>query len=280
MSIRRNFFKVYDKINSIGDEPFVMPFWDNVNKQVLNEFKPVPPVDFLSCRALIDTMFVVGDQKWLDTQINYLKKHLGVKYKKMIKEDSIGSPKIIDNIGTSHNTIHHIYHLLFFNEKTGVSFSKINTVIEWGGGYGNMAKLWKKHFNKESTYIIIDTSLFCSIQWLYLSSVLGKNNIHLLSSRNCKIRKGAINLVPIALLDELNIKGDLFVSTWGLSESKKEAQDFVMSKKWFGCKNILIGFQDSTPELKHASRLGKLAKNDGAKIINIEFIPNNHYALK
>jgi hypothetical protein len=94
------------------------------------------------------------------------------------------------------------------------------------------------------------------------------------------IKDGQINLVPIALLKKLNLNADLFVSTWGLSESAKEAQDFVKEKDWFNAKHLLIGFQDSIKKLRYASRLGEIAAKDGATIIDIDFIPNNHYAFK
>ncbi len=281
-SLRGQFPKTYKKLLNLGKEPEVMPFWKDINLQIENAFKPLPSYAFLENRALRDTMFVQGDEKWLDTQIKYLKKVLGPKYRKVVQEDKLGSPAMLSkpNHKTSHNTIHHLYHLYYFMEKTATSLDDIDSVVEWGGGYGNFAKLWWRLKKGKGTYTIIDTSLFCSIQWLYLSSLFGKQSVNLLKSKRDKIVTNKINIVPISLLKSISIEGDLFVSTWGLSESSIASQDYVVSENWFKANHLLIGFQDSTKELKFASRLGDLAKDEGAKIIDIRFIPNNHYALK
>lgn len=274
------FPEVINSLNKLGSEPYIMPFWVNVNKKAQASFLPKPKHDFLANKAIIDTMFVVGDERWLKIQTDYLKKILGEDYELAVKEDWAGAPKLIPGRKTSHNSIHHMYHLFFFEKKTRKKLREIPTIVEWGGGYGSMSKLWRRNFNRTGTYIIIDTALFCSIQWLYLSTVLGENEVHLLKDDNSKIVPGIINIVPLALLDNVEIKGDLFISTWGLSESSTTAQDYVVKKKWFGAKHLLIGFQDSTPDLKHASRLGDITKKAGAQIIDIPFIPNNHYAIK
>lgn len=277
---RKEFNAKYNELIGIKKEPYIMPFWQNVNKKVIDSFKPIPKWNFLSNRAIRDTMFVEGDKVWLETQLEYIKKNLP-DYNNLVQEDAFGSPKLLPppHNFTSHNTIHHLYHLTYFLEQTKVDGNKINTVTEWGGGYGNFAKLWFRKFPK-STYVIIDTALFTSIQWLYLSSIFGKDKVNIITPKNTKITPGCINLIPLAMLDKIKIESDLFVSTWGLSESAKEAQDYVVKNKWFGAKHLLIGFQDSYSELPYASRLGDLAKKDGAKIIDISFIPNNHYAIK
>jgi hypothetical protein len=277
------FSQTYEALQSIGKEPFIMPFWAGVNKKVEPTFLPKPKLDFLSDQALRDTMFVAGSEEWIKAQTDYVKDKLGRKFRRVLQEDPVGKPaKFQGNLSfTSHNTLHHMYHILFYLDQTQQSISDIPSIVEWGGGYGNFAKLWWRIKESEVTYTIIDTALFCTIQWLYLTSVLGSNSVNLLKSSTDKIQPGKINIVPLALLDKVPIQGDLFVSTWGLSESMASAQDYVIDEKgWFGAKHLLVGFQDSTADLKHASRLGELAKKDGAKIIDIKFIPNNHYAIK
>lgn len=280
--LRGQFKKRHEAISRLGREPFVMPFWDRINKQILGAFLPKPPSDFLNIRAIKDTMFAAGSEEWITTQINFLKKKLGNDYLAMTKEDQIGKPQLLPppNHYTSHNTLHHLYHICFFLNQTKSNFADIPSIVEWGGGYGNFAKLWYRLADPKPTYTIIDTALFCVIQWLYLSSVLVPTSVHLLSSKTDKIILGKINIVPLALLDNVKISGNLFVSTWGLSESTKQAQDYVVNQQWFSASHLLIGFQDANLDLKYAARLGELAKKDGAKIINIKFIPKNHYAIK
>lgn len=280
---KKGFVSVYGRLKELGSEPFVMPFWKDVNKKVAASFEPLPDWGFLDNRALRDTMFVAGDKNWLNTQVKFLEKTIGKsKLRDLSREDSLGKPVLLaeHHLKTSHNTIHHLYHIYFYLKSTKTKPSQLKTVVEWGGGYGNFAKLWRRAIDSSGTYIIIDTALFCSIQWLYLSSVLGNDQVHIIDSKTASIEKGKINLVPLALLDNVRVEGDLFVSTWGLSESLDAAQDYVVNNSWFSCDRLLIGFQDSTEELKHASRLGRIAKKSGAQVVDIDFIPNNHYALK
>ena len=281
--IRRRFWAINAKLNKLGTEPFLVPFWKNINKQMEKDLKPQPPLDFLNLPQIKNTMFVSPSDEWEKTELSFVKNHAGSQFFSLSKEDYIGKPVFMgdDKVRTSTNTVHHLYHIFRFLQETKASLGSINSVVEWGGGYGNQAKLWRRLQKNESTYTIIDTALFCTIQWLYLTSIFGPKTVNLLERRGDKIKKGKINIVPLALLDETSIKGDLFLSTWGLSESMASAQDYVINRrKWFGTSRLLIGFQDSTPDLKHASRLGELSKEEGAKIIDIKFIPNNHYAFK
>ena len=281
--LSREFNSLYTSMRELGNEPFVMPFWEGVNKKVEPTFLPKPKLDFLSDQALRDTMFVAGSEEWIKAQTDYVKGKLGRKFKRLLTEDPIGKPaKFHGGLSfTSHNSLHHMYHILFFLDQTHQNIEAMPSVVEWGGGYGNFAKLWWRLKKGPTTYTIIDTSLFCTIQWLYLSSVLGPSSVNLLQRKSDQIVEGKINLVPLALLNTTKIKGDLFVSTWGLSESMANAQDYVINRRrWFGAEHLLIGFQDSTKDLKHASRLGDLSKKNGAKVIDIKFIPNNHYAIK
>lgn len=240
----------------------------------------MPRWSFLSNQAIRDTMFVDGDSKWLEAQTNYLQRRLGSSYDRMTLEDALGAPKLIHGTKTSHNTIHHLYHIYYYLETTSTKLKSINTVVEWGGGYGNLAKLWMRNVKPNSTYIIIDTALFCSIQSLYLGCIFGTKQINLLDKKSVGIVKGKINLVPLALLNSKNIEGDLFVSTWGLSESSAEAQDFVIRQHWFNAKHVLLGFQKSTSDLYSASRLGDLARKNGITVSEIPFIKGNYYGFK
>lgn len=279
--LSKRFNQVYVQLNKLGKQPFLMPFWEDVNKKTIAEFSPAPDFGFLAIRSLKDTMFVQPSQEWSDAQLQYLRKKIGRHLNSLAREDAVGRPELFkqDGLSTSHNTIHHLYHIYRFLDETDTKLSDIKSIVEWGGGYGSMAKLWKR-LDASATYTIIDTTLFCAIQWLYLSCVLGTRNVNLLSSKSDKIVMGKINILPLGLLEKAPKTCDLFVSTWGLSESKAEAQDYVVAAKWFGAKHLLIGFQDSIKVLAHASRLGKLAAKDKAKIIDIEFIPGNHYAFK
>ena len=180
---------------------------------------------------------------------------------------------------TSHTSIHHLYHLIRFADKTGCDFEKIDKVVEWGGGYGNMAKIFRR-LKPNSTYCIIDTPIFSTLQWLYLSTVLGVENVNLLRQPGDAVQSGKVNVVPLCFVDQLQLRADLFLSTWALSESSSVAQDYVISRRWFEADHLLLAYQDTSEAAPTAGRLGEIAAREGAATIDIEFIPGNHYAFR
>jgi hypothetical protein len=58
-----------------------------------------------------------------------------------------------------------------------------------------------------------------------------------------QIVPGKINLMTLQAVAHVNsgLNCDSFISTWALTESPKVAQEFVMEKKFFGAKSLLLG---------------------------------------
>jgi hypothetical protein len=281
-TLRKNFPDIYNKLKNYNVAQFTTPLWENYNKKLEKTFLPYPPFSFLENPVIMHTMFVAAGGKWLRKELAFLEKKISKnRLKVLLQEDYVGDPLLFNlTYLTSHNSIHHLYHLIRFFDKTRCNLDQIDTTIEWGGGYGNMAKIFKRLKPTSSTYIIIDTPLFSCIQWLYLTTVFGVENVHLLQNAEDIIQAEKINLVPICFLDCREISADLFISTWALSESSKYSQDYVVAHKWFDSKYILLAYQDSCEKLPDAGRLGKLAADIGATIENIEFLPGNHYAFR
>lgn len=262
-------------------QPFLMPFWGKFNTSLEKVFSPAPSFDFLSHPIIQSTMFVSQEGEWLREEHSYLKKELGEsKLLELAHEDACGKPRLLSTgAPTSHNSIHHLYHLIRFKNTVKSSFTKNQTVVEWGGGYGNMAKILQRMV-PGITYVIIDLPLFSALQWLYLSVTLGPERVNFIRSREDQIEPHKINLITLCHLNDFKLRADIFISTWGLSESSEFSQDYVIEHLWFGAKHLLIGFQDSNQDLKYASRLGELAKKDGATVEPIAFIQGNYYAFR
>lgn len=276
----REFQEVYKDISGGAIDEFLMPFWDHQNNELVKFFSPSPPFNFLDHPNIRNTMFVSEAQGWVPIELPLVNKTFRTNLPLLAQEDPVGSPEILPkSYDSSPNLIHHLYHFAKYQQSTGHKISQIKTVVEWGGGYGNMAKLFRR-LNPESTYTIIDTALFSALQWLYLSTLLPREDVNVIRKSSDKIKSGKINLLPLKYLKSHVPKAELFISTWGLSESTKAAQDYVINRSWFGAGKILIGFQESTSDLSHASRLGKLAKSSGAKIEETAFIKNNFYAFR
>ncbi len=267
----------------IGDiDHFLTPFWKQKEEQLEKEMIYDTPFSFLRNSDICYTMFVSAGGKWLKSELKYLEKNISqVMLKKLLIEDYIGEPLLMNSkYLTSHNSIHHLYHFVKFLNITGTKLDEIDTIIEWGGGYGNMAKILSRFTYNNNTYIIIDIPLMSCIQWIYLTAILGPENVNLIQNSDEKIINGKINLLPISFLERYTINGDLFISTWAITESSKYSQDYVLKLNWFNCNHILLSYC-SKSKIKFPTNLIQNVENDKNFIIeNIEFLPNNKYAFQ
>ena len=69
---------------------------------------------------------------------------------------------------TNSNTVHHAYHISQLLKYVNIDINKLSTIIEFGGGYGNMCRLL---FNLgfKGNYTIFDLPIFSELQRYYLS---------------------------------------------------------------------------------------------------------------
>jgi hypothetical protein len=165
------------------------------------------------------------------------------------EEDLIGDPGIAECSVveipklTSWKTLQSLYQIAYLKKLTGFDARETSIIIEWGGGYGNMAKNVWRIKKSPLTYIMIDTPFFCCLQWLYLSCIFGPESIHLIEESDKPIVEGMINILPCGMLQDYSFTGDLFIALWSLSESSQEAQQMVLDRDWFGAPHILFSYQ-------------------------------------
>lgn len=165
----------------------------------------------------------------------------------LLEEDPFGQPLLLARrYCTSHNSVRQIYHLARFEQRTMVDPLRSALIVEWGGGYGALAKMVAR-WAPSSTYVLIDTPIFLALQWLYLAVVLGEDRVVVHSSPSDPLVPGKLNLVPIGLVGDLVLQTDLFISLFALSESSVQAQRQVAELCWFNAKNMLIGFRNEAP---------------------------------
>ena len=93
-----------------------------------------------------------------------------------LTEDYIGKPYISSlKTCSSFIRIQHIYHLVKYWNETGYKISDIDSIIEWGGGYGDMASILAR-LNTNLTYTIVDHPYMSALQYIYIASVLESTN--------------------------------------------------------------------------------------------------------
>jgi hypothetical protein len=276
------FFSTYSRLAEFDAVPFMTDRWRECERELEESFRPVPSFAFLRNRAIRDMMFVSAGGEWLLQEIASLEAQFQRKeLLRLLREDPVGSPLLASmRYATSHNAVHHLYHLARYQSQTAASAVDARTVIEWGGGYGSQARMFLRLAPAEVTYVIVDLAFLTSLQSLYLSVVVGPERVHLIDSPSASVQNGKINLLPVPLVDSQELSGDLFISTWALSESSDFAQDYVAENGWFGCQQLLLAYQDAVPDYPFADRLGRIAQADGAVVDPISFLPGNYYAFR
>jgi putative sugar O-methyltransferase len=190
------------------------------------------PRRFLQWDVIRNTMFV-DIVSYVFRELKYLKssKEFNAYWKNGIIESEIGSPDIYKHLArSSGNLIHHAYHLQQFVEKTGVKVNEVEFVLEFGGGYGSMCRLFKNlGFNNK--YLIFDLPPFSLLQQYYLKS-LGHRILTI-----DEFSKESTGILCISEFGELNSilktvvpqKRNLFIGTWSISETSRYLRDEVFS---------------------------------------------------
>ena len=283
----KEFLEIYDQINSVHLYA-VLPFWSEKMQELQDLLQTPEKVEnFLKINELHSYLFM-HDEKILHKEIQILNKKFSENQLiQILQESFIGNPFKINfsPIETTHNSVHHLYHLIRYMNKTKDELDNVKNIIEWGGGYGNFAKVFLSLKENVETYTIIDLPLFSCLQYTYLSAVYGKEFVNFVNLGN-KIENNKINIMTSENLPLLkNINFDMFVSTWAISESPKIMQRLVIETyKWFNSSKLLLGFHqcgNHIPFMEESTNVGLAAKKYGALTEDVMIIPGkNFYAFK
>ena len=167
---RASFFElpVITKTDLLPSEAVWINYLNRLRQLVLNQ----EPREFLRWSPVAETMFIVF-ARFIFTELKYLKScpNWNTRWRAAIKESSIGNPVLyLFYKSSSGNLIQHAYHLAQFEEKTGSEVHDMKYVLEFGGGYGSMCRLF---FNLgfSGKYIIFDFPAFNALQSYYLKSI-------------------------------------------------------------------------------------------------------------
>jgi hypothetical protein len=204
---------------------------------------------FLRHPTIIRTMFLYRGGKMQADQLKFLRLlFTETDLRSVLIENRLGNPYITNfEFLTSHNSIHHLYHIARYQQATHKRLTTINSVVEFGGGYGNLARMVKS-INPHMTYNIVDLPIMSALQFTYLGTLFGQSKVTMVTG-NAKPAAGKINLIPLPFVDRLDDgASELFISTWALSESTIPAQEYVAARKFFGATRMLVAF-DRTNQL-------------------------------
>ncbi len=276
--------EIYRKELSLIDcDKFLMPTWRAHLNAIQNFFSSGFNVNFLRNSIIKSTMFAHLNRRATSCQLSLICGYFGKSaMKSLLLETRVGRP-ILNSIfyRSSGNTIHHLSHLAKFGIEGRTNLDFVNTVVEWGGGYGNMARLFKK-IRPGCTYVIVDLPVFSCIQYCYLAASLGVGRVNIMS-RECELKPGLVNLVPLdeSLVRKIQseiLNVDLFVSTWALSESNLYAQELARSLDYFNARHLLLAFQSNSAEFPVASQVTRISSSFEVHYLEeIQYMLGNYY---
>jgi hypothetical protein len=230
--------------------------------------------------SFIQKMFFVHNRFFLRFYLKEMKINKDWKFwKNLLCENNIGNPvRYFLNPFTSGNKIFQTYHLKKYRDFSKFNLNKYEMVVEFGGGYGNMATNFKK-INKRCKYIIFDTPEVNLLQFYYLK----RNNIDV--SINYQKKSSVILTSSIKELNRLTKKfknkKKLFIANWSLSETPlifRKRFDFILKKFDFQ----LISFQKNFENINNLKFFKKVNNNNlkinrKSIILQINKLKNNYY---
>lgn len=196
---------------------------------------------FTQWRSVRDSMFV-GNEHYVGAELARLKSDRDWKsrWRPAICEDAYGAPEIVSKRDhASGNTIHHAHHILTFERETGTRLDDYDAVLEFGGGYGSLARVVRK-LGFTGAYVIHDLPHYSALQRLFLSAC------GVSVDAGPEAQPGVVtlgnSLPQFEKLASLPWKRPLFVATWSLSETPLEIRNRVceLLPKFAG---ILMGYQ-------------------------------------
>lgn len=130
----------------------------------------------------------------------------------------------------SPTSLRHLFYIGRVLE--GSKSLNIKTVVEVGSGYGNLVRLFKQIL-PETTFIMFDLPEMLALQWLYLKLTLPQVPIFFHTTVPEHFEEGAIHLLPSFWAQIINIKANIFLSTFALTESTEFFQKEIIKKNFF-----------------------------------------------
>jgi hypothetical protein len=207
-------------------EKINLGLWESFTAQIRTHLETDNINNFHNWDILRNTMIAGVDL----VEFEYLtkSKYWDIWAKKL--DETVLKPNTYNNFpSSSTNNMHHAYSLEVMMEYLEFKLDEFDTVVEFGGGYGNTVRLFKRWEHK-GEYYIYDINELLTIQKHYLTEN-GVNDINYLEGHD-KVE---------------NVNGNsLFLGLWSISETPTSERNRMLDNLgFFKCKNIFIAMGDN-----------------------------------
>lgn len=239
---------MYGQISSVFESKNIDlagDYWLSQQRDFKNILLGTPNKDIWYSRAISATMIRRGFSRDQNFELWYINTCLDKEVKDKIKSyrdtDFNLMPFECTELQCSTNTLGHLYYAGKILEQAKNQKKEINKIIEFGAGYGNLARIFKTLL-PQATIILIDLPEFLALQYIFLRSTLTSKIIVHTSVPN-NLEEGCIHLLPVYLMNEFMYKPDIFISTFALSEAPNITQKIVVQKSFFNADLIYLSGQ-------------------------------------
>lgn len=140
----------------------------------------------------------------------------------------------------SANTLGHLFYAFKVLEQC--HGRTISTIVEFGAGYGNLARCFKTML-PQTTIILIDLPELLALQYFFLTSCVENTDVIMHVQPPLEFKQGAIHLVPVYYLKNLTFKADVFISSFALTEAPEIVQQIVIDNRFYNAQICFIDGQ-------------------------------------
>lgn len=226
--------ELVNRIKSISSIGEYSKTWDRDRQSLRSYMLKKDPRNFIRWQPVIENMYSNINKCELDYLIN----NDWDKWSKAIKETWVGNPPKYKHYKDSGSgMINMAYSLAQLVEHYKLDLRKFDKIVEFGGGYGCMAKLIH-NLGFKGEYTIFDMPEVLALQKYYLNS----NNLN-------------TGFKFVEKTEELS-EPDIFIATWSLSESPISVRDEFLDKIG-NPKYVLIGYQGNYESIDNVAYFNK-----------------------
>ncbi len=196
------------------------------------------PYSFLHDPTLSRKFYRIGFGRPQEHELEYLLDGVSENTRDLVRqyrESPVGKPTMdCPQLGISVNSLGMLYYFARIIEQ--LNRHDFGSIIEFGGGYGSLCRVFLELLPKPPTYVIIDLPEILALQYVFLRGSSSEYRVFPHTSLPIELKEGSLNLVPVHLIEELPLGGDLFVSTFALSEAGKAMQEIITRCSFLNCK--------------------------------------------
>lgn len=230
----------FAKVTETQDANYCHDHWLRAKKNLRHFLMGAPNQEYLKHPVLAGNMVRSGIGITQHYEVNYITYCLSPNTYALIKKacnsphDNL--PRECAELNCSTNSLGHLFYAAKILE---ILDDTPQTIVEFGGGYGNLARIFKE-INPQATLILIDLPELLAIQYLHLRQIFPENQVIIHTQTPLTIVPHAINLVPVYALNEIDSRADVFVSTFALSEATVAVQTMLSKKNFFNARLCYI----------------------------------------